>query len=41
MNKTDLRNHLTMLKRASRDDLDVLLHDLLCKAWPSKIVQNN
>lgn len=41
MTRDELRVHLLLLRAATRDDLDELLTDLLCQAYPSKTVQNS
>jgi hypothetical protein len=40
MTAEELREHLRLLKVASRDDLDELLTDLLCHAYRTKDAQN-
>jgi hypothetical protein len=40
MTSDELREHLELLKVASRDDLDELLTDLLCQVYRTKDAQN-
>lgn len=40
MTTDELRDHLKLLKVASRDDLDELLTDLLCHVYRTKDAQN-
>ena len=36
-----IQEHVTKLSAASVEDLDDLLHDLFCMAWPTCEGQNN
>ena len=36
-----IQEHLTKLDEASVEELDDLLHDLCCLAWPTTAGQNN
>ena len=39
--KQQVRDHLNLLKRATSEDMDELLHDILAIAWPSKKAQDS
>jgi hypothetical protein len=41
MTAEDLNEHLKLIEAASTEDLDVLLHDLLVRAYPSKKTQDS
>jgi len=41
MKTEDLEQHLKLLKEASEEDLDELLHDLLVTVYPTKDIQNS
>ena len=37
----DLKEHLKLIKAATTEDLDELLHDLLVRVYPSKKTQDS
>jgi hypothetical protein len=41
MTADDLKEHLKLIKAATTEDLDELLHDLLVRVYPSKKTQDS
>jgi hypothetical protein len=41
MTSDDLKEHLELIKAATTEDLDELLHDLLVRVYPSKKTQDS
>ena len=41
MTAQDLKEHLKLIKAATTEDLDELLHDLLVRVYPSKKTQDS
>jgi len=41
MTADDLKDHLKLIKAATTEDLDELLHDLLVRVYPSKKTQDS
>jgi hypothetical protein len=41
MTAEDLRQHLKQIATSTTQDLDVLLHDLLVRAYPSRRTQDS
>jgi hypothetical protein len=41
MTADDLKEHLKVIKAATTEDLDELLHDLLVRVYPSKKTQDS
>jgi hypothetical protein len=41
MTAEDLAEHVTMLGKATEDELDQLLHDMLVRVYPSKVTQDS
>ena len=41
LSREQIQEHITAMSEASVEDLDDLLHDLCCLAWPTTDGQNN
>jgi hypothetical protein len=41
MTADDLKEHLKLIKAATTEDLDELLHDMLVRVYPSKKTQDS
>jgi hypothetical protein len=41
MTAEDLKEHLKLIRAATTEDLDELLHDLLVRVYPSKKTQDS
>jgi hypothetical protein len=41
MTAEDLAEHVKMLGKATEEELDQLLHDLLVRVYPSKVTQDS
>ena len=41
MTAEDLAEHIAMLRKATEEELDQLLHDLLVRVYPSKVTQDS